>query len=327
MLERPVLGTFVGATALVLLAACGGVAASPLPALAPVAGSQRLGDVAPKSKYVYVADRTRERLLVYPAYQNDPAPIRTLGAAQGIVEIGGVAVDEQGHVFVANGSGADVLEFTSGAAQLVRKYTHSLSHPVNVAVAKNGTVDVVDQDDHYPYGVNSSIVEFRKETNRVETIVLDPNPNLYPLHGVAVDPRGKVWSSPSQTGDLWPPPSSDCSMPAQNQVYDFVFPTLIIQITLTKNTQVWGMAIDRGVIYAADYCGSVQKYAYDGWKSLGAVAHSGHKPFYVTASRDHLILIPCAGSGEEGYVTVTSDAGYATIRRGLRGPIGAAAGP
>lgn len=327
MLKKPVLPSAAAATAAVLLTACGGGMAA-VPAVAPFAAFKPpVAGAVPKSKYIYVADRTRERLLVYPAYQNDPAPIRTLGAPQGIVEIGGVAVDDSGHVFVANGSGGDVLEFSSGATAFVRKYTRDLSHPVNVAVARNGTVDIVDQDDHYPYGVNSSIVEFRKETGRIRTIVLDPNPDLYPLHGVAVDPRGNVWSSPSQTGDLWPPPSSDCSLPPQNQVYDFVFPTLIVQVTLSKNTQVWGLAMDRGIIYAADYCGSVQKYAYDGWKYLGAVAHSGHKPFYVTASRDHMILIPCAGSGKDGYVNVTSDAGYATIRRGLRGPIGAAAGP
>lgn len=283
---------------------------------------------AARSRYVYVADRTREKLLVYPAYRDDAKPIRILGAAQGIVELEGIAVDRLGNLYVANGAGGNVLEFSSGGTSLVRKYRQGLAHPVNVTVDDKGTLYVVNDNDLYSSGATSAIVEFSNGRAAPSRLLLDPDPRRYPLHGVAIDSHGAVWVSVSQSADNWPLPGANCGSPAANEVYDYIFPTLIVIVPLSENTQVWGVTIDHGTIYASDYCRAVQTYAYHGWEYLGAVPDSGDQPVYQTMSADHLLVIPCAGVNENGYVAVIAPSGaWYKIRRGLRGPIGAAAGP
>jgi hypothetical protein len=318
--------------AVLLAAAVTGCSGSAIPPVTPPTSSSSGEDVGVMhpSKYIYVADRSRERLLVYPAFVQDPKPIRILGFKQGIVEIGGVTTDEFGNVYVANGLGLDVLEFNSGATMLVQKYTQALNHPVTVAV-DHKKLYVADQDDHYPYGVNSSIVEYPKGKTKPNYIVLDPDVISHPIHAIAMDSRGTVWASTSQSGDIWPPPAGGCSQPPVDTVYNFVLPTLIMYVALTQNTQVSGLAIDRGVIYASDYCSKLDKYTYFAWHNLPPVPDSEDTPMYLTTSSDHLVVIPFAGShaGVNGFVRVVSESTGVTytIKAGLRGPIGAAAGP
>jgi len=281
------------------------------------------------SRYIYVADRSRKKLLVYPAYEPNPQPIRVVGKADGIVQPGGVAVDPSGNVYVANGDGDDVLEFTSGAAAFVKKFTVQLSHPVNVTVDDGGTVYVVDQNDHYPGGANSAVVEYPKGSTQPNMVLLDPSPALHPLRGVAVDEHGHVWASTSESTDIWPPPKGDCQAPPDNEVYEFIFPTLMIIAKLRANTQVWGLALAHERLYASDFCsGSVQKYRTSTQRHTGAVRSSFAEPIYQTISRDHLLVVPCAGGRSNGYVAVIArSAAIVTITGGLVKPIGAAAGP
>lgn len=320
---------YLAGASLLLTAICGcGGSLTTLPAVPGEAGSEAAILAAHQSKYIYVADRTREKLIVYPAFVASPKPIRELGSADGIVEIGGVATDRDGNVYVANGEGANVLEFSSGAKSLLKKYTRALNHPVNVALDRIGNLFVADQDDHYPYGVTSSIVEYYKGSTRVKFVTLDPSQTNEPFHGVAIDSSGHPWASVSQSGDVWPPPIANCAVAPDHAIFEFISPTLIRLFPLRNNVQVWGVAIRGSVLYGADICSSVQTYDILYGNHLGPVPYSHDVPMYVTVSDDHLIAVPCAGSGKNGYVYVQPDLGASvTIRSGLRGPIGAAAGP
>lgn len=313
--------------ALLFLAAaagCGGAALAPSAVLPPAL--QPDSNVAQRSKYIYVADRTREKLLVYPAYVADPKPIRTLGAAQGIVDIGGIAVDNAGNLYVANGAGADVLEFAPGATSLVKKYTEGLSHPINVTFSK-GTLYVVNTRGFYQYGITSAIVEFPDDRTKAKNFILDPNPFFEPFRGVAVDSAGGVWTSTSREGDVWPPPDGDCAVALRAVILDFIFPTLIRIVSLSHNVEARGLAIDDNKLLASDLCGSAQRYQIPEGRYRGSVDGTRNNPMYGTISADHLVVVPCAGRGKNGYVYVASDSATITIRKGLNGPIGAAAGP
>jgi hypothetical protein len=329
-------GPFVNARPLVvgalLLAGCsGGVLPAALPltldASQPAAGAH--GAVR-TSKYVYVADRTREELLVYPAHEASPRPIRRLGASQGIVEVGGVATDAAGDVYLANGDGGNVLEFAPGATSRVREYRRLLSHPVNVAVDAKGTLYVVDQDDDYSTGATSSVVEFPKDVTVPSTLLLDPSMSYFPMRGIAVDGSGSVFVSTTPAQDVWPPKLSSCTLPATDQIYDYILPTLIMPITLADNAQAWGLAFDGNILYASDICGgAVQMYDKGTWVRVAPMPYHFDEPVYQTVSADHLLTIPCAGKGKHGYVAVVNllNGEHTTITAGLRGPIGAAAGP
>ncbi|MGB8909218.1 MAG: hypothetical protein WCC84_10765 [Candidatus Cybelea sp.] len=47
----------------------------------------------------------------------------------------GVAVDPTGNIYVANGSGDNLLEFSPGGASLMQTYSEGLVHPAGVTVA------------------------------------------------------------------------------------------------------------------------------------------------------------------------------------------------
>jgi hypothetical protein len=311
-----------------LLTGCS--AGSALPARPSFARPASLGLAAARSKYIYVTDRRRNELIVYPAHQAHPRPIRALGARQGLVEVGGVAVDSAGNVYVANGSAANVLEFTSGGVSLVRTYREMLKHPVNVAVGPDRTLYVVDQQDNYSSGATSSVVEYGADQTQPRQILLDPSMTHFPLRGIAVDSRGGVFVSISPAHDVWPPPEDMCAARTTTELYDFILPTLVMEITLSANTQAWGIAFDGNVLYASDLCrNAVQTYGKGLWQRIGALRGTFAQPVYQTVSADHLLLVPSAGNGAHGYVSVVNllDGERSMITARLRTPIGAAAGP
>lgn len=316
----------------ILLAGCSGLQGA-LPPAIPAGGGAPLPGVSLRtasSKYIYVSDRTAEKLFVYPAHEPHPQPLRVLGAHQGIVELGGIAVDSTGDLYVANGSAGNVLEFTAGASALVRKYRRLLSHPVNVAIGPQDTLYVIDNNDNYSTGATSSVVEYTRDDPVPSMLLLDPSPDYYPLHGITVDSHGSVYVTANPARDYWPLDLSICTAPAATEIFDFILPTLILPISLKSNAQALGLAFNGATLYASDPCrNAVQMYVKGTWQHLNPVPYSFDKPVYETISSDGLLTIPCAADARHGYVAVINlrNGERSTITGGLRGPIAAAAGP
>ena len=68
--------------------------------------------------------------LVYPAGVANPAPVQTI--AQGIADAAGVAVDNSGNVFVANGSAGNVLRSSHPAGRPSFRPLHGWSRPIRL---------------------------------------------------------------------------------------------------------------------------------------------------------------------------------------------------
>jgi hypothetical protein len=119
------------------LAACSSGATSYLPTksspAAPSydAASPQRHNTASTQKYIYVGDAKNDQLLVYPEGVPNPSPIRSvpLGDAPQ-----GVAVDGNGHVFVALFNTSTIDVFSHGATSLVRTITQGIFKPEGVAV-------------------------------------------------------------------------------------------------------------------------------------------------------------------------------------------------
>ncbi len=321
----------VGAlAAIAILAGCSGYQPPSGASSLEPAGRHRLHK-ATTSHYVYVSDRTQQQLLVYPAGQSNPSPIRTV--TQGLSQVGGVAVDPSGDVYIANsptsnGAGTPkVLEFSSGATSLVRTFSIGLHHPVTVAVGPNGVVYVSDQD-----GASSAIVEYAATGGAPIGTLTTPHGSDAPPRGVAVDSSGDVFVAISGNGDFWPP-SLLCQ--AINAVYEYKGGSgAPIQIGYSE--QDWGLAVDSNAnLYEADICLehvwelSPPNYQYPAGSTYGPF----HVPVYIGLSSDNLLTVPSAnggGSGINGLVSVIDLTGVRapiTISTGLKGPIGAIAGP
>lgn len=330
------------ATIAALLAACAGQSqvggTSPLPQINANRNVSKNVRRAATSEYVYVSDRTQREVLVYPAGQNNPPPIRTI---KGLGLVGGMTVDSSGNLYVANASPKDagtvpeVLEYSPGGVQLVNTFTNMLSHPVNVAVG-GGYLWVVDQDDHFPTGATTGIFVYSLSAGQNPPLYVafaDPSENTnLPMHGAVYD-SGNLIVSDSSVGDVFPPPVQDC--PGTVDVYELINPLvlpLIRVLDLSNNAQAWGLAIDsQANLYASDFCtNNVEEYQPPSFNNIGKVTGTFSDPVYETISSDNLLAVPSAGNGTNGYVTVIQLESVLppdTITNGLEGPIGAVAGP
>lgn len=278
-----------------------------------------------QARYVYVTDRTQEEFLVYPAGVQNPSPIVTF--TQGINQVGGVAVDALGNAYVANAGAAEVLEFAPGGTGIIRTFSQTLHHPVNVTVDTHGIVYVADQNGRN----NNEIVEFAPSGGAPIKSVATPF-GFYE-RGVAVDSSGDLFVSLSGVGDFWPPlRGGDCK--AVDGVYEYLAGSGQAPIHIgSGGLQQWGLALDAAAtLYESDYCltNTIWTYSPPAYGGPG-VQYQGtySEPIYITISPDDVIAIPNANNGGGGYVTVQDIGGAQlpiTITNGLQGPIGAAVG-
>jgi hypothetical protein len=302
---------------------------------APAAQSARRAS-SQAADYVYVSNRTKSgasELVVYPWGGSSGTP--SLKVTQGLVDVGGIAVDASGYVYVANGSAGNVLEFAPGATALVRTYSKGLTNPADVAVA-NGTLYVTDRG-NASNGYAQQVFEYStsqggKPTSAIAGIGTAPQLNA----AIAVDPlgsQGTFFASATSAGAM--PPSGSCGTSSGSgyTVAENIFPTLWENIPLSGNSQVSGVAFDsHGNLYASDTCANaVAVYAYKKytWTYTGTVGGSFNAPFLLTVN-DGLLAVPSASAGSEsGCVTVIDLSGSTkpvTLRSGLEHPIGASVG-
>ncbi len=329
--------------ALTILAGCSGARAgmsivptapAPPSQKAQTSHSQRgIGESTPL--YVYVSNRTdrgASELLVYNEGSQNPAPIRTV--TKNLVNAGGIAVDSSGDLFVANGTGGNVLEYAPGAVSIVQTYSKGLADPSDVAVA-NGTLYVTDRGDA-ANGYVQQIIEYpigdSKPSLGIAGIGSSPDLN----EGIAVNPiatKGTFFASASTMTMV--PFSGECSGSTET-VGEDIFPTLWMIVPLSENVQAPGLAFDAsGRLYAADPCSNdvaIYSDSNNTWTYGGRVPGTFKTPLFLTIDGQYL-AVPSSGSPqtlEPGYVTVIDLSGNSstlTVTNGLQHPIGAAVGP
>ncbi|MGB6523081.1 MAG: hypothetical protein WBE83_15045, partial [Candidatus Cybelea sp.] len=239
-----------------------------------------------------------------------------------------------GHVFVADGTQGDVLEFAPGASSIVRTYSKGLSNPVDVAVTNN-QLYVTDRGTS-ANGYSQQVFEYSTMTGQISSVsaVAGLGDGVTHNAGIAVNATSPAtfYVSANSLNELLA--SSDCARGnytfAQN-----LFPTLWESVPLDHNTQVSGVAFDaQNHLYAADPCANavvVYKYKHYSWVYLRSIAVPVKVPMYLTVGNGYL-AIPSSGSAADssGYVTLVSiknPAIVTTFNSGLTHPIGAGVGP
>jgi DNA-binding beta-propeller fold protein YncE len=326
----------------VLVTGCGGggVLPSPTPALSS-AGPGVHGAAHSRARrarftvdgYVYVSNRTEQgtsQLLVYRASAKAATPLRTI--TQKLVEVGGLAVDSSGDVYVANGSAGNVLEFAPGGTALLQAYSLGLYHPTDVAIA-DGTLYVADQGEA-GNGYRQQVLEYAPGDGIPLTGIGGLGNLSQPNEGVAVDPLGFQGAFFVSTSSLTAiPPGGGC--PGNDSVGESMMPTLWGVINLQQNRQAWGLAFDAaGNLYASDFCNNdvtVYSGGPSGFTFSHKVAGSFNAPLFLTVD-DQFLAIPSAadaGSGF-GYVTLIDLTGHSSavhLSAGLEHPVGASFGP
>lgn len=291
--------------------------------------------------YLYVSNRTKSgesELVVYSWGGSSRTPLAKI--TKGLLDVGGVAVDESGNVYVANGSAGNVLEFAPGGTVLVQTFSTGLADPVDVAVA-DGTLYVADRG-NASNGYAQQIFEYSTAKSGKPTLgIAGLGDGVQRNAAVALNPAGSGSTFyASATSATAMPPSGGCNSSSSGSgssngytVAENLFPTLWQNIPLSNNTLVAGVAFDsQGNLYASDICANVvavyayKKYTYT---YTGTVAGSFSTPFFITVNLG-LLAVPSASSGTSGHVTVIDLSGSTkavTLRSGLDHPIGASVGP
>jgi hypothetical protein len=297
---------------------------------------------AKSTGYVYVSNRTRQgksELLVYRVGSRDPSPIQTI--TRGLVDVEGVAVDPSGYVYVANGSGRNVLKFAPGGGSLVFAYSIGLVHPIAVTV-NDGTLYVTDQGDAgdgaqqvFEYTIGSGAPSNWIGSGTPSDAIAGFGSSPLLNQGIAVDSGGSqgAFFVSASTGIVMPP-NGVCTTGQEAPVGENLLPTLWKGIALSHTGEPAGLAFDStGKLYIADICtGSVDTYSYIdyGWTFGGNVSGTFGLPLFLTVDNDILAVPSYHGrtANDPGYVSVTdlaSKTPSVTITKGLQHPIGAAA--
>ena len=271
-----------------------------------------------RTRYVYVSDRTRNRLLVYAL--GNPVPLRSVGT--GVVEAQGLALDRLGNVYLANGAGGNILEFTAGADRLIRSIG-GVRAARNVAIDAHGDLYVGDDR-----GLGASrIVEFSPAGNAIGTLR-----TLFgdPPRGLAINAAGDLFASVTGMKDRWPEPL-DCL--AIGEVDEYTHARGAPHFTGANSEQPWGLTFDAsGTLYIADVClGTVWAAAPPYDRVTGVVASGLHNPIFLTGSGETLV-VPNAdfvGTGFVDVVPIGANAAAPVVLnlQGLQGPISAAISP
>jgi hypothetical protein len=283
--------------------------------------------------YVYVTNHTAQgasQLVVYPAGVQSAPPTRTI--TQGIVGAMGVAVDSSGNVYVANGSGGNVLEYSPGGTSLVNTYSSGLTYPVGVAVS-GSTLYVADRGN----GSNGiqQVVEYSIGTSTPQPEQI-AGPGFPPQlnEGIAVNPLGFSGTFYASATTVPIPPTSGCSLSGSYLVAEEHSPILWQAISpLSGNGQVSGVAFDSsGNLYAADPCANhvaVYSNVNGAWTYSHNVTGTFAAPVLLTINNQTL-AVPSSGNGSgSGYVTIIDLTGKnptVKITNGLTHPVGAAVG-
>ncbi|MGA8575764.1 MAG: hypothetical protein WB609_08820 [Candidatus Cybelea sp.] len=282
--------------------------------------------------YVYVSNRTQQgasQLLVYPHGVRNSAPLRTV--TQGLVDVGGIAVDPAGNVYVANGRAGNVLEFAPGGTSVVHTYSVGLVHPITVTVAA-GILYVADQG-NARNGYTQQVFEYPVGNGTPSIGIAGLGTPSQLNEGIAVNPLTPATFYVSASSITVIPPAGPCPTGSAFTVGENIDPTLWMSISLSHNEQASGLAFDAdGKLYAADPCANdiavYSKVDYT-WTYSSSVPGTFSAPLFLTVANQFLAVPSSGAASGSGYVTVIDLTGHAstvTITKQLQHPIGAAVG-
>lgn len=326
-----------GGATIAALSGCSAAGSSPIAPVLPqtaqnIAPPEAQHRSASANGYVYVANRTVQgtsELVVYRLSPGAARPIRRFTGG-GLVDARGVAVDADGNVFVANGSAANVLEFTPGATALVRTFSKGLVYPMDVAVS-NETLYVADRGNS-ENGYAQQIMEFSTADGSPITAIGGLGDGVSLNASIATSttsPKGTFFAG--ATSIHQPPPKSDCRH-GSFIVAENIFPTLWVRVPLRNNRQVSAIAFDsNGQLYASDPCTHrVDVYAlkHYTWTYSHSVAAKFGNPLFLTIDGPYL-AVPSAASDTKapGFVTVVNlETNALQVIDGLTHPFSAAVG-
>jgi hypothetical protein len=297
--------------------ACASLSAIPAQAAGARSAATQSANSGIVTSVLYVSDRGASKIVMYPANTQHARPIGQITA--GIVEPQGIAVDVQGDLYVANGNGGNVLEFSPGGRRLIRTLSIALHHPVNLAFDTAGDLYVADQSP-------SEIVEYHAHPSGLNpTVIALPNPQ-YTARGITVDAAGNVFASMTGISDTIFPVIAFC--PAVSEVYEIPAGTTTpVSLFLRANEQTFGLAFDPCLNTVAMYI----RTAANGLTFAGFLQapNVSPEPFYITM-HDGYVSIPSPVGVKHGSVSIVNSTINAlpyTISDGLQEPISAAVGP
>ncbi|MGB8907987.1 MAG: hypothetical protein WCC84_04510 [Candidatus Cybelea sp.] len=328
-------GFAVGAAA---LSGCAGARGALQPSFLPptqsparVDRNQKHTQSVKSAGYIYVSNVTKQgqsELLVYRAGSQDPSPIQTI--TQGLVDVAGVAADSSGNVYVANGDGGNVLEFSPGGASLLFTYTKGLAHPIAVTVS-GATLFVADQGNP-EYSSAQQVFEYTIGSGTPSIAIAGYEPPPLLNEGIAVDRGGSqgAFFVTASAGTVIPPTGA-CSSGNAYPLGENLFPTLWLDIALSHTMEPSGLAFDSaGNLYVADTCSSsvaIYSYVNYAWTYTGSVSGTFNMPLFLSIDNNILAIPSYGNAGSSGYVTVidlNAKTPSVTIGKDLQHPVGAA---
>ena len=225
----------------------------------------------------------------------NPIPLVT----SGLSSPGGLAVDGQGNVYIADSGHNAIKEWNASTQQISTLVSTGLSHPSGLAVGGQGNVYIADTG-------HNAIKEWNASTQQISTLV---STGLSNPSGLAVDGQGNVYIA--DTG--------------HNAIKEWNALTQQTSTLVASGLSApQGLAVDaQGTLYIADTGDNAIKQYSVGSQTLSNVVASGLKgPRGVSVDGQGNVYIADTGHGIIQEYSPSANLVYTLISTGLTAPAG-----
>ncbi len=224
-------------------------------------------------------------VIVYPADQNDPPPIRTI--TNGVDQPEGLAVDSRGTLYVANSLGNDVTEYRPGQGTPFRTISNGIRDPSAIAVDADGTLYVGNRN----LGQQEVFVtEYPRGSLTPSLTITFPKHNLPHLSGLAVDGTFNLYVL-----TILGTASVTKFPPGSTQGADLGLQGL--------GTFADGLALDgANNLYISILSGAIDVYASGATQPKRTISNGLTSPAFFTATPAGALYVPNQAEGSNGTV-------------------------